>query len=328
MDDRDTEERLDTFSAFEQADDDVIQPFQLDVSSLRGRAVRVGPVLDEILGAHDYPNPVAHLVGETITLTLMLSSMLKYDGVFSLQIRGDGPVSLLVADVTSAGEIRGCANFNPERLEHARAQLLALKATEGSRNHLAQYLGKGYIAFTVEQGEGVDPYQGIVALQGASLVDCVQHYFNQSEQIGTGIKMAVGRRDGRWRAGGVMLQHMPENDGYLEPSKGNMHEDDWRRAMILLESCTEDELLDVDLHSNMLLVRLFHEEGVWVFDPAVVRKGCRCSEDKVYTMLSMMGVDDLDYIEEDGRLSMRCEFCSEEYSFARDQFPKSDEQKH
>ena len=147
---------IDASRVFEVADDDVVQGFQLDTSSLRGRAVRLGSVLNDILEPHAYPNPVAHLVAETVTLALLLSSMLKYEGVFTLQIKGDGPVDLVVADVTSAGEVRACAHFDDERLEQARQQLAGLKATESSRNHLAQYLGKGYIAFTVEQGEPVE----------------------------------------------------------------------------------------------------------------------------------------------------------------------------
>ena len=319
MDEHIEDKAIDAFSAFEHADDNVIQNFQLDLPGLRGRAVRLGSVLNDILEPHQYPNPVAHMVAETVTLALLLSSMLKYDGIFSLQAKGDGPVSLLVADVTSNGEVRGCAHFDEERLDHARAQLAALKTPESSRNHLAQYLGKGYIAFTVDQGESAERYQGIVELQGASLVDCVQHYFNQSEQIGTGIKMAIGQRGGLWRGGGIMLQNMPEDDGYSETSrKGNMDEDDWRRAMILMESCTDDELLDESLHSNVLLTRLFHEESVRVFKPLDVFKGCRCSEEKVQSMLLMMSPEDLDYMEQDdGQISMRCEFCSQEFVYPR-----------
>lgn len=312
---------IDALAAFDKADDDVIQPFQLDASSLRGRVVRLGSVLDDILGPHDYPNPVAHLVAETVTISMLLSSMLKYDGIFTLQAKGDGPVDLLVSDITTDGDVRGCAHFDPERLEHAREQLAALKAPESARNHLAQYLGKGYIAFTVEQGESKERYQGIVELKGASLIDCVQHYFQQSEQIDTGIKMAIGQRDGKWRGGGIMLQTMPEDDGYGENSKSNMDEDDWRRAMILLESCTDDELLDTELHSNVLLTRLFHEEKVRVFKPTGIRKNCRCSEERVFNMLSMMPPEDLDYMQQDdGSIGMKCEFCSVDYSFDRAKF--------
>ncbi len=325
MDEYTEDTASDAFGTFEQADDNVIQTFQLDTSSLRGRAVRLGDALNDILGPHDYPNPVAHLVAETVTLALLLSSMLKYEGIFTLQTKGDGPVSMLVADVTTSGEIRGCASFDPERVEQARVQLSALKTPESSRNHLAQYLGKGHIAFTVDQGDQAERYQGIVELQGSSLVDCVQHYFNQSEQMGTGIKMAIGQRDGLWRGGGVMLQKMPEDDGYSETSKGNLDEDDWRRAMILMESCTDDELLDADLHSNMLLFRLFHEEGVRVFEPISVTKSCRCSEEKVQGVLAMMTAEDLDYMEKDGNIVMRCEFCSHEYVYPRDELKASSE---
>lgn len=297
--------------------DNVIQPFQLEVSSLRGRVVRLGSVLDDVLKPHGYPNPVAHLVAETMTLTLLLSSMLKYEGIFTLQTQGDGPVSMLVADVTSSGVVRGCASFDEERLQHAREQLSALKAEESARNHLAQYLGKGHIAFTVDQGQS-ERYQGIVELKGASLIDCVQHYFNQSEQIGTGIKMSVGLRDGKWRAGGIMLQHMPEDQKNVLAGVANVDADDWRRAMIFLDTCTDDEFLSPDLDENTLLTRLFHEEGVRIFEPIEVKKGCRCNEDKVKRVLFTMPQEDLEHIEEDGALSLKCEFCSTDYVFALD----------
>lgn len=299
----------------EKADDNVIQPFQLETSSLRGRAVRVGSVINEVLEPHGYPNPVAHLVAETMTVALLLSSMLKYEGIFTLQAQGDGPVSMLVADVTTGGEVRGCASFDEERLQHAREQLSALKTPESSQNHLAQYLGKGHIAFTVDQGDKTDRYQGIVELKGSSLVDCVQHYFNQSEQIGTGIKMAAGLRKGLWRAGAIMLQHMPEDQKNSEMGAGNINEDDWRRAMILLDTCTDDELLDPGLHSSVLLTRLFHEEGVRVFDPVTVTKGCRCDRSKVENIIHTMSVEDIEHMAGNGRIEMRCEFCSRDFVF-------------
>ncbi len=308
-----------------QADDNIIQPFQLESSSLRGRCVRSGEVLDQILSAHDYPNPVAHLVAETVTLALLLSSMLKYEGIFTLQASGDGPVKMLVADVSATGEVRGCAAFDEERVEAARQQILALKTPEGSQNHLAQYLGTGYIAFTVDQGAGMDRNQGIVELKGSSLVDCVQHYFSQSEQIKTGIKMAVGERDGAWRAGGLMLQNMPEDDGQGEDFTSNLSEDDWRRAMVLMDSCSDDEFLDPDLHSNTLLVRLFHEEGVRVFDALPMVKSCRCEEEKVRLMIAGMPFDDIEYITKDGKIEVKCEFCSHNYVLDPAEFVKQEQ---
>lgn len=293
--------------------DNIIQPFQLESTNLRGRIVRLGSVLDDIISAHSYPDVVNQLVGETLTLTALLSSMLKYEGVFTLQAQGDGPIGMLVGDITTAKHLRGCASFDVDRLDKAMQQLSALDVNEKAQNHLAQLLGKGYMAFTVDQGEHSDRYQGIVELKGASLIDCVHHYFSQSEQIGTGVKMAVGKRDGKWRAAGIMLQNMPEDEE--EDWQSNLDEDDWRRTMILLDSCSEDELLSPELGENMLLLRLFHEEGVRVFDAEPVIKSCRCSSERVENVLLSLNDDDLDHITKEGSISMTCEFCSHEYVF-------------
>ena len=297
------------------ATDNFVQPFQLETSSIRGRIVRLGSVLDEILDAHDYPLPVSHLVAETITLGIALSSMLKYEGIFTLQAQGDGPLKMLVSDVTSQGIVRGCASYDAERFQKSREQISALKTKESSQNHLAQYLGKGYLAFTVDQGANTDRYQGIVDIKGASMVDCVQHYFTQSEQIGTGIKMAVGKRGDHWRAAAIMLQNMPEDGQNPESGVGNMCEDDWRRAMILLDSCTEDEFLSPELSSNELLFRLFHEEGVRVYDRKEIKKGCRCEEERVKNILMSMSEEDIKDMSVEKAIHMTCEFCSKTYSF-------------
>lgn len=299
--------------------DNYVQTFQLEESNLRGRIVRLGSVLDEILSTHQYPLPIAHLVGEMIGLTMCLSSMLKYDGIFTLQAQGDGPVKMLVSDITSEGIVRGCASYDPDRFEISRAQLSALKTPEGSANHLAQYLGKGYMAFTVDQAGAEDRYQGIVELKGYSLVECVQHYFKQSEQIGTGIKMAVGQRDGKWRAGAIMLQHMPEDEKNSRAGMANTQEDEWRRAMILLESCTDDEFLNLSLDGDELLFRLFHEEGIRVYDKKVVSKGCRCDFSRVKNILLSMSDEDLDYMMQDEKIVMTCEFCSKTYEFNQEE---------
>lgn len=300
-----------------QSINDIIKPFMLESSHFRGRIVRLGSALDDILGAHDYPEPVAHLVGEMAVLALLLSSMLKFEGIFTLQAQGDGPINMLVADVTSDGKLRACASYQRERLENAGEQLAPMQNDEGSVNHLAQYLGKGYIAFTVDQSiTGGERYQGIVELHGSSLVDCVQHYFTQSEQIGTGIKMAIGQRGGKWRAGGIMLQKMPEEGGVtIRSNQANLEEDDWRRAMVFLESCTADEFLDPLLSADDLLMRLFNEEGVRVFEPRTIIKECRCSEERVLSVLAMLDKDDRAYMEKEGMITMTCEFCSREYKY-------------
>lgn len=306
--------------------DNVVQPFQLESSNLRGRILKLGSVLQDILDPHEYPNHILHLVAESLSITGLLSTMISYKGTFSLQARGDGPVSMLISDMTAGGEIRACAYFDEQRAQDAISQLSVLKSTESSQNHLAQLLGQGYLSFNVEKGKEGEFHQGIVELKGSSITDCVQHYFTQSEQIMTGIKIAVGKRDGVWRAGAIMLQNLPEegegeSDGN-DPIMGNLDEDDWRRAMILMGSCSEDELLDKDLHHNDLLIRLFHEEGVRVYDALELTKGCRCHQEKIITMLHSMSQADREYMNVDGNIVMRCEFCSHDFSFCAKELEK------
>jgi molecular chaperone Hsp33 len=295
----------------------ILRPFQLEASSLRGRIVRFNDVLNEIVAPHNYPEVVSQLLAETITLCALLSSMLKYEGIFTLQTQGDGPISMLVADMTSDGAIRGCATFNEERLEAMTKQFSAFSEDidASSDNHLAQLLGKGYIAFTVDPFGDTERYQGIVELKGKSLTDCVQHYFSQSEQINTGIKMAAAKRDGKWFSSGIMLQHMPEEGGTQSVSNvaDNLDEDDWRRAMILMGSCTEAELLHPDLNSHNILIRLFHEEGVRVFKPTRLYHSCRCSDEKVEKVVTMMSEEDRRDMVVDGKIILKCEFCSKDY---------------
>ncbi len=287
---------------------DVIIPFQLEASGLRGRIVRLGAVIDQILAPHAYPAVVNQLLGETVTLCALLSSMLKYDGIFTLQTSGDGPVPMLVADMTYEGHVRGCAGFKPERL----AGLVA--AAAGGQPDFLNLVGKGYIAFTVDQGIHAERYQGIVELQGHSLVQSVQHYFAQSEQIGTGIILAVGQgENGAWQAQGIMLQQMPEDRA--RSKLGNTEEDDWRRAMVLLQTCTQAELLDAHLSPHDILTRLFHEEGVRVYDPLAISKGCRCHSDKVKSVLRMMSEEDRSDMVVDEKITMTCEFCNKDFVF-------------
>lgn len=292
------------------ADLDVVQPFQLDRSNLRGRLVRLGPALDEILTRHAYPEPVALLLGETITLAAALAAALKYEGIFTLQTKGDGPVSFTVADVTSVGDMRGYASFDADRLAAAVAA--------GLPGTLRDLLGKGYLAFTVDQGEHTERYQGIVELAGESLDDAVRHYFRQSEQLATGIKVAVGRdAGGRWVGGAILVQALPDAGAERGEAahRSSVEEDDWRRTMVLLGSCTEAELLDAGLPVNDLLYRLFHEEGARVYTRHALRAACRCSRERVATALRSIPRGELEDLKVDGRIAVTCEFCSTEYGF-------------
>jgi molecular chaperone Hsp33 len=239
--------------------DDLVQPFRIDPFALRGRLVRLGPTVDRILSQHEYPEPVAAILGEAITLAVVLAGALKYDGIFTLQTKGDGPVRLIVADVSTTGAVRGYAQYDSARL----GEIAAGRA--GQSPSVPQLCGGGYIAFTVDQGEHTERYQGIVELTGATLAECAQHYFRQSEQIQAGIKLSASRVEGgMWRAGGLMLQRVPPEGGYAIIADDV--EDGWRRAMVLMSSATAAELTDPDLSPRGLLYRLFHEETVRVFD--------------------------------------------------------------
>src|SRR6185312_696753 len=163
--------------------DDLVQPFQIEPFALRGRLVRLGPAIDSILTRHAYPGPVAAMLGEAIALAVALAGALKYEGVFTLQTKGDGPIKLMVADVTTAGAIRGYAQFDAGRI--------AASAASGAP--VPRLLGAGYLALTVDQGEHTERYQGIVELQGGTLAECVHHYFRQSEQVEAALKVAVAQ---------------------------------------------------------------------------------------------------------------------------------------
>ncbi len=296
--------------SFPLPDDSHFLTFHLEKPNLRGRIVRLGRVLEDILSPHNYPNAVQSLVAENITLAVLLSSMLKYDGIFILQAQGDGAVTRLVTDVTSAGEIRATAGFDAEKL----SKLLA----ENPSPDIRDLFGRGYLAFTVDQGEHMERYQGIVELQGRNLQDSIHHYFMQSEQIGTAIKLASAKdSDGKWRAGAVMLQHMPDHSNI--PQDAKPISEDWNRSQILLATCSGDELLDAKLHDETLLFRLFHEEGVRVYKPQPVTKGCRCTAEKLKGVLSLLSHDDLEHAAKEGKITMTCEFCNKDFDFNREE---------
>ena len=292
-------------------DDNVVQPFRLEKSNIRGRMVRMGDVLAYIMKQHDYPPPVSALLSEVVTLCLLLSAMLKYDGIFTLQLKGDGAIRMLVADVTSRGEVRAYAGF-----DSAAVKKLAKRKKDQS-NSFYHLLGKGYMAFTVDPGNGIDNrYQGIVELKGESIVDAVQHYLTQSEQIKTAFRLCVHPQDGHWRTGAIMIQQMPDEGGKnVETSI-----EDWTRAAMFLDTCTEGEMLSPVLSTADVLYRLFNEEGVRVYTPIHIRFKCRCTRERVVDILRTIPRSELDEIcAKDGKVSITCEFCSEKYDFSPDQ---------
>ena len=309
-------------------DDDTIQPFEVAPLDLRGRQVRLGPSLDKILGAHDYPLPVAKLLGEAVALAILLGSSLKFEGRFILQTQSDGPVGMLVVDFTAPGQVRACARFNATAVEAAIAE---------GKTSPGQMMGKGHLAMTIDQGADMSRYQGLVALEGGTLEDAAHEYFFRSEQIPTRVRLAVAEElipggDGvqhRWRAGGLILQFLPRTPDRarqrdLHPgdapegvAQHEIPEDEaWIEGRSLVETVTDIELVDPDLSSEQLLYRLFHEHGVRVFAPQPIEARCTCSRESVESMLKSFSQDDRDHMVEDGKISVTCEFCSSQYVFA------------
>lgn len=286
--------------------DDCVQPFLIDASGVNGRLVRLGGAIDGILARHSYPDPVKRLLGEFLALGAGLATALKYDGVFTLQTKGDGPVPMMVADVTSEGAVRGFAQVTgetpaPEAIGDAPVPRL---------------LGGGYLAFTVDQGADMDRYQGVVELSGATLEDCVHHYFEQSEQFSSAIKLSAGTaRDGCWRAACLSVQRLPDEGGTGAQAREET-EDDWRRAVMLMATAKEAELLDPDLTPDQLLFRLFHEDGVRVFEPRALDDRCRCSRGRSGRMLIALGREELTDLKlDDGTVEVTCQFCNRSERF-------------
>ena len=287
---------------------DSVLPFVLERPGLRGRLVRMGPLIDRILSQHDYPEPVAQLLGEMLVLTCALSSLLKYDGVFSVQTKGDGPVGICVADMTSDGGLRGYIQTD----QAALAETLA--AAPDGRPSARRLLGDGHIAFTVDQGPDTDRYQGIVELAGETVAEFLQHYFRQSEQLKTGVMLAAGRHAGTWRGGALLLQDMPEAEQQNGPL-GNDQEDSWRRCQVLLATLGAAELLDPGVSDEDLLYRLFHEERVRVFKTRPMTLGCRCSRARIEGILRSLPRDEVMAMKVDGEVVMTCQFCNVDFRF-------------
>lgn len=304
------------------SDDDQALPFQLDALGVRGRLVRLGPSLDAVIERHGYPLAVARPLAEAMVLCAALATSLKYDGIFTLQISGDGPIRLLVTDLTTDGALRGYAQFDSWKLAVAlgAGQDKTLLGGDAPEGYVPKLFGRGRLAFTVDQGQHTQRYQGVVPLEGATLADCAHTYFRQSEQLPTGIKIEARRTsDGgthHWRAAALMVQQMPEFDAGRIDVDREQREDDWRKAVILMASATEKEMLDPGLPGTTLLHRLFYEDGARAFPrrPFVAR--CRCSRERIDRVLRSIKREELDDLRDStGRVAVKCEFCSTEYAY-------------
>ena len=320
-------ERTPTLGDFGFSGDDNVVPFDVETLDIRGRAVQLGPLLDRVLGRHDYPEPVANLLAEAIVLTVLLGTSLKFDGKFILQTRSDGPVDMLVADIRTPGSVRAYARYDAERVEAAMAA--GSVAPE-------ELLGEGVLALTVDQGAHMQRYQGVVQLDGASLEDIARVYFRQSEQIPTEVRLGVARQhlpgqngaSAHWRAGGALMQFLPESldrmrvpdlhggDGDdSDPDHSGPDDDAWNTARTLFLTLDPSELIDPTVGTERLLYRVFHEQGVRVYDGTPVIDDCSCSRAKIRQVLDGFSAEEIEESTEDGRIRVNCEFCSTEYEF-------------
>ena len=299
--------------------DDTVLPFQLDRANIRGRIARLDGVLENVLSQHNYPPQIEALIAEVALLTVLIGQTIKLRWKLSIQVRGDGPARILAADyyapetVGAPARIRAYASFDPERLDPAQAPF--------------SQVGKGYFAILIDQGEGTEPYQGITPLDKTSLSACAETYFDQSEQIPTRFELAFGRSQMageavRWRAGGMMLQHMPNASPLMVGAdapiiaQNDDNDENWSRANILLDTVDQLELIGPTIAPTDLLLRLFHEEQPRIFDAQPMGFGCTCSDARVRQSLSIYSAKDIAHMTtDDGSVTADCQFCGAHYQF-------------
>lgn len=276
--------------------------FTISERDVRGRVVRLGPALRQILSAHAYPPVAEKLLAEALVLTTLLGSTLKDDGgQMTLQAaNGGGPVELLVCDYRG-GELRGYLKFDAERLAD-----LPLDAS------LPELFGEGYMAITFDQAATKERYQGIVPLEGASIGTAAEHYFEQSEQIPSLIRLAVGHdADGDCVAGGMLLQYLPEGEVGRERLETRRDRPEWEHASAIGSTMKAEELTDGSISMETLVWRLFHEDKVRVNAGQAIFRACRCDAEHIKSVLGQFPESERrEMADEDGFISVDCEFCS------------------
>ena len=285
-------------------------PFYVPGRPVRGRLVRPGALADALLTRHNHDPAVAVLSGQALALAAALASALKFRGSFSVRAKGDGPVAMLLADCTDAGELRGYAQADAGKL----AALLAHDPSPPA----GALLGRGFIAFTVDQGVADDRHQGIVSIEGRSLADMALHYFATSEQLRCLVHLACAKTPAGWRAGALVLEKIAGAGG-IDPTMNEAEQEEhWRTATALTATLTDAELLDDALEPEQLLYRLFHTEGVAVGLARALSYGCRCSRARLAGILEGFPEEDLDHMAIGADIVMTCEFCNYDFRFPRD----------
>ncbi len=284
--------------------DNLAAAFQIEGWPVRGRLVRLGEAIDEILSAHAYPEPVAGLLGEACALAALVGSSLKFEGRLIVQAQGDGPVRYVVADYDTAGHLRGYCRYDADEVE---------AVSQGfSRPGARTLLGQGVFVMTLDRGPDFERTQGITPIEGESLSLAAEHYFEQSEQVPTKVRLAVGTVSSgygpSWRAGGALIQLIAG-----DAARGST-EEVWDRSRALFQTLADDELIDPTVPPETLLFRLFHEDGVRLEDARPLKAQCRCSKDRIATVLTSFSEEDrAEMVEDDGKIRVTCEYCASVY---------------
>lgn len=287
---------------------DRIVPFALQKTNIQGRLIELQQSFNTIIEQHLYPYPVAYALAECLLLATSLSSALKYQGVFTLQIKGSGPIRLMVVDCTEQGHLRGYAQFEENQLP-----------MEKTNNFLSvpKLFGQGYLAFTVDQGPHTERYQGIVELTGLTLTDCVQQYFRQSEQINTALFIAIAKNAQGWQGKLLMLQQLPlPTAAYHDSNQQAEREAQWQETLVYLSTLKRSEILDPKISSEQLLYLLFHEQLLAIHKMRPLIAKCRCSKAKIQQVLQSFPPAELKILQIDGMIGVNCEFCNSQYSFS------------
>lgn len=285
---------------------DRLLSFSIPGRNVRGRVVRLGPALDRILAAHDYPPALKHVLAEALVLAALMGGLLKDDGdQLTLQAESqDGAVELLVCDFR-AGELRGYAKHDPARF-----------ATIGANPSLETLFGQARLGITFDLGTQGKRYQGIVPLEGATLASAVEYYFAQSEQIPTLIRTAIRSGPEGCVAGGMLIQHLSETEAGRERLHVRMDHPEWEHVAIMAASLRHDELVDPALEPEAIVWRLFHEEEeVRVLPPIALTRGCRCSSGHFEQILARFPASERKEMRnDDGIILVDCAFCSREFA--------------
>ncbi|MEM0986381.1 MAG: Hsp33 family molecular chaperone HslO [Pseudomonadota bacterium] len=284
--------------------------FQLEGQPVRGRIVRLSnATLDPILRRHDYPDPIARLLGEALLLAVIVGTSLKFEGKLLVQAEGPGPITMLVAEYASNGDLRGYVRFDREKWG-------VLEDEAGVRPTISSVFGEKAVLgmIIIHDDPSMRPYQGVVPLTAPTLSACAEEYFERSEQVPTKIALGVGELKVTgsppvWQGGGIILQRVAADD-----ARGDT-DDAWDTARILFHSVKDRELIDPDLSADQLLYRLFNEPGVRMEPAYRVIDACSCNEERLRgTLRGMPDASLRELVEADGTLSIDCQFCSRHYT--------------